>query len=239
VAAGAGGYNREEAIVRVWDLESEEVRILDASDGEEIERLEFTGDGDLWAVSGPNLRRWSLDGASPRVLEEVDLSNPRYAGQILHDLDPDSRQAFLCDHGKHSIQNLDTLEIHGLSAHERGWGILSGDGDVVVSIVGETIRVGRATDEEAHLLLGHEGNIAHIAVSPDGRWIASGGVDKTIRIWPMPDFSKPPIHTLPHDELLAKLRSLTNLRVVEDADSPSGWKLDVGPFPGWETVPEW
>jgi hypothetical protein len=55
----------------------------------------------------------------------------------------------------------------------------------------------------------------------------------------MPDLSKPPLHTLPRDELIAKLKTLTNLRAVEDADSPSGWKIEVGPFPGWETVPSW
>ena len=32
----------------------------------------------------------------------------------------------------------------------------------------------------------------------------------------MPDVSKPPLHTLPYDELMAKLRALTNLQVVED-----------------------
>jgi len=55
---------------------------------------------------------------------------------------------------------------------------------------------------------------------------------------PMPDLSKPPLHTLPR-ELLAKLRSLTNLRAVADPDSPNGRKVEIGPFPGWETVPTW
>jgi hypothetical protein len=55
----------------------------------------------------------------------------------------------------------------------------------------------------------------------------------------MPDLSEPPLHTLPHDELIAKLHSLTNLRVVRDEESSTGWKLEVGPFPGWETVPTW
>jgi hypothetical protein len=55
----------------------------------------------------------------------------------------------------------------------------------------------------------------------------------------MPDLSKPPLHTLPYDELLAKLKSLTNLLAVRDEDSTSGWKIEVGPFPGWEVVPTW
>jgi hypothetical protein len=55
----------------------------------------------------------------------------------------------------------------------------------------------------------------------------------------MPDLSKPPLYTLPHDELIAKLYSLTNIRVVRDEAEPSGWKLEIGPFPGWAEVPEW
>jgi hypothetical protein len=55
----------------------------------------------------------------------------------------------------------------------------------------------------------------------------------------MPDISKPPLHTLAYERLLAKLKSLTNLRVVEDKSSPTGYRLDVGPFPGWDTAPDW
>lgn len=55
----------------------------------------------------------------------------------------------------------------------------------------------------------------------------------------MPDVSKPPPHALPHDELLARLRSLTNLRAVPDADSPTGYRIEPGPFPGWSTEPTW
>jgi hypothetical protein len=77
-----------------------------------------------------------------------------------------------------------------------------------------------------------------VAVSPDGRWVAStaGG---EIRLWPMPDVSKPPLHTLPRETLLATLDRLTNLRVIEDATAPTGYKIEVGPFPGWKDVPTW
>ena len=113
-------------------------------------------------------------------------------------------------------------------------------GDLVATgDAGGVVRIGPVTGEEPHLLLGHEGGVRTVDIDPLGRWIATGGQDRTVRIWPMPDLSKPPLHTLPHGELLARLRSLTNLRVVRDEASPAGWNLIHDPFPGWETVPTW
>jgi hypothetical protein len=55
----------------------------------------------------------------------------------------------------------------------------------------------------------------------------------------MPDMDRRPFHTLPLDELLASLMRLTNLRAVPDAESSTGYRIDIGPFPGWEKVPVW
>ena len=115
-------------------------------------------------------------------------------------------------------------------------------GEVLVSVDnadGRVLRVGTTSAWEPHLLLGHRERVFAVAVSPDGRWIASSAQDGSVRLWPMPDVSKPPIHTLPHDELIAKFHSLTNLRAVRDEESSTGWKIEIGPFPGWETVPTW
>jgi hypothetical protein len=38
---------------------------------------------------------------------------------------------------------------------------------------------------------------------------------------------------------MARLRAMTNLRVVEDPTSLTGYKVEVGPFPGWKEVPCW
>jgi WD40 repeat protein len=108
--------------------------------------------------------------------------------------------------------------------------LVTGDLDGVV-------KVGPINGQVPHLLFGHTLEISSVAVSPDGRWIASGSQDGTIRLWPMPQGE--PFHTLPYEEILARLRSFTNVRAVRDAASGEGYRLEPGPFPGWKTIPEW
>jgi WD40 repeat protein len=124
------------------------------------------------------------------------------------------------------------LQVRKIALDQKGTIAVTGDSNGV-------IRVGPVTGDEPHLLLGHDGIVVDLAVDPLGRWIASAGMDQTLRLWPMPDLSKPPLHTLPREELIAKLKTLTNIRVVRDEESPTGWTLTHEPFPGWETVPTW
>jgi hypothetical protein len=112
------------------------------------------------------------------------------------------------------------------------------DGQLAAFTLEGTIQVGALAGGRPHLLFGHAGWGISITEGPE--WIASGNQeDETVRIWPKPDISKTPFHLLPYEELLAKLRALTNIRVVRDEESPTGYRTEIGEFPGWEEVPSW
>jgi WD40 repeat protein len=146
--------------------------------------------------------------------------------------------------GRGEILFLDlvTGDRHSIRSHGTRFGIqlaLDSGGSVLVSGGPDgAVRVGPSDGREPHLLCCHAGLVGPVAVSPDGEWIASAAGGE-IRVWPMPDVTKPPLHALPYDELMAKLGALTNLQVVEDPAAATGYKLDVGPFPGWKDVPTW
>jgi WD40 repeat protein len=254
--AAAGTRMRAEGnLVEVWDLESGEVRPLDPrSNGEEcaddpnlqsaVITVAFTSDGGLLTAGFSGLRRWDLEKGTNVLLRPCTEIAEGLAWPILGGSRED----------RYLLAEVDvSRETSTLSFHDLRAGVsreLTSHGNEVRSVAldptGEIavtggwdglVRVGPVTGEEPHLLYGHTRTVTSVAVSPDGQWIASGSDDGTIRLWPMPQGR--PFHTLPYDELLARIRSYTNLRVVADEGGATGYRVEAGPFPGWGVVPVW
>ena len=207
--------------------------------------LRFAPDGSLYAGGQGGIRHLVLrEEENGTITSETVYA----AGNAQLDLSPDGRQLLLMASRALLPEAWEELLVFDVATRTsrrittHGQRLRSAafapTGDVIVTGDADgTVRVGPATGEEPHLLLGHGGPVQAVAASADGRWIAS--VSEDVRLWPMPDLAKPPLHTLPHAELTRKLDSLTNLRLVADPSSPTGWKLDVGPFAGWKDAPRW
>jgi phospholipase A-2-activating protein len=65
------------------------------------------------------------------------------------------------------------------SDHPEGL-VVSGDSDGMIETASPTAL---PTDNADRLLIGHSGNVCTLDVSPDGKWIVSGGWDGQARVW--------------------------------------------------------
>jgi len=240
----------------IWHLETGERRVLDLPESTSssamgragaVAFLAFTDESTLFTSGAGGVRRWDL-GTGEHEL--VVASQPDSLTRMV--MAADGRTAVIGEQRLEEastrrnsvlkLLDLETGQVRELAAFGEGSieFVIDRSGTVVATSDEDgIIQVGRVSGEALHLLLGHEGAISNLALSPDGRWVASRGEDSTLRLWPVPDLDQPPLHTLPHDELIAKLQSLTNFRAVRDPESSTGWSIELGPFPGWEEVPTW
>jgi len=225
--------------------------------------LEFTEDDRLLSLQqegeGVQIKLWDLDGrssetlvdttkAGERILRRRDGLRPFRSSNLLH---PDGRYLLLRTprlnatdlysvYDLHLGQVLDRPSPRDLCSesgcaearwHPSGRYVVTGNSD-------GSVRVVPMDGGAPHLLYGHESRIVSLAVSPAGDRIASGEADGAIRLWTMPE-DGPPLYTLPYDEFLDRLRSLTNYRAVPDESSPTGYRIVFDRLPRWDEVPTW
>jgi WD40 repeat protein len=248
----AGGLtDPQNRVLRVWDLGTAEEHVfsvahLTGASWHGFETIQLTPDGQLFVAGQGGIHRLVLPpDPSGRVSSETVYAT----GSARSSLSPDGRYLLVRGNRDARAEHFDELLLFDLAegtsrritthGHRLFEATFDATGRVIVTgDIDGVVRAGPVTGEEPHLLLGYTGPVTALAVSPDGRWVAAGG-DRPVHLWPLPDVTRPPLHTLPPAELMARLDALTNLRVVADPASSTGWQLDIGPFPGWATVPSW
>jgi WD40 repeat protein len=237
--------------VRIWDLVSGAVRTLDTrvpadetcGSGTEweggVDDLEFLTAGRLLTIGAGGLRIWDLDRETSERLRPCSGGEPKFA------IDRERNRLLVLDGGEGNtfgVVDLKTRTSRQITSHGNRVGPAAFDPTGTIVVTGDhdgVVRVGPVTGEAPHLLFGHELAVRSVAVSPDGEWIASASADGTIRLWPMPDVRSTPFHTLPYEQILERIRGMINLRVVPDESSDTGYRVDIGPFPGWKKLPDW
>jgi len=235
LAAAAGYMKPSDQAIRIWDLDTGDVQVWDPEDSF-ILSLRFEGEDQLYTASQKSgLRLWNLEEKTSELLvanRRGELSpNGRYYLSLLRTGVESNRELMI-----HDLEqgNSWALPSHGNQISLAKW---HPNGEMIISSSpGGEIRVSTLHDENTHILFGTKDRIE---IDSLGRWIASFGPDGILRFFPMPDLSKPQSHTLPYDELMSRLKSMTNYRVVDDESSSTGYKIQYDQFPGWEKVPEW
>lgn len=227
--------------IEVWDLESRNSRLLKSSKGPNFDKLLFSSQGEL--IAGDKGKVYQIDinndysevllhtkhswvsglAFSPDgkliALATVDANNvfelPNATSELLIFQRTDRKSSIITSHGN---------RVFSVAFSQDGTKIITGDIDGIV-------RVGSIKGDIPYFLLGHKGLVSDIVVHPSGSWIATSA-DDAVRFWLMPKGNA--LNSLAHDDFLKHLRTLSNVRAVQDQRSPTGYRIEYPPFSGWQ-----
>jgi WD40 repeat protein len=259
----AAAASTAQSVIHVWDLETGESFSLDAGDGIGIANMRMVAGGRLVVShseeerSSHGLSLWDIEkrrherhfegseirwfgcssGADDRLAASEDgrfVLGVQAKGEA-----SGQRPMYLADLEDRSLHTLDAFTARA----DLHMGLDTSGSTVVAWSQLRHFEIARVTAKHPHIVpwpVGPEQVLGLPSFSPQADRFAVGYGDGSIWLHSVPDLDSPPLNfSSPLDEFIARLETFTNLRAVRDPESETGWKFEVGPFPGWEKEPEW
>ncbi|KAK7451772.1 general transcription repressor [Stygiomarasmius scandens] len=186
----------EDQQIRVWDIRKKQIRNIFAGHQQEVYSLHFSQDG-RFVISGSGdrtVRIWDMMHGNSKVLVIDDSTND--AGVTSVAISPDGQ--FVAAGSLDSVVRIwdvntralvDRLRghcdsVYSISFTPDGNGLVSASLDNTIKYwdISSSSLDKRRTDEKSRVLGRHENYVLSVAVSHDGRWVASGSKDRTVQI---------------------------------------------------------
>jgi WD40 repeat protein len=222
-------------LLYIWNLQTADPLIHLESDGQYASAFKFLDDDQLIFASSSQIEKFDLSKGTRKVVAS------RPAGRLLEFLSGGSECLLWVEDSLYSLDFL--LDQRKLIAQIPGqrnlqsWALNRDQSLLALGFWGPELYVVPLTGGEPHLLGGCEGpTIMDLEFDPRGRYLAAN-TGNAIWFLPMPRGDS--WLYLPRDTFLERLRSFTNVRVLPDDQTPTGYSISREEFPGWDHSPDW